>query len=121
LENSTNVNDCVHKKRPRRILNLREGLYLFREITPIRERYRAKMGRLAIHLAQIGAFLVAAKDKEEKQKVIDLWLARHTQDEISGMLGISQQKTSKITTNGKNANNGKIAQNPPESLKIFNL
>jgi len=50
-----------------------------------------------------------------------LWLACKTQDEISDQLGIAKGKINKIVTKCKAEESDYLANNPPESLKIFNL
>jgi DNA-binding transcriptional regulator GbsR (MarR family) len=57
----------------------------------------------------------------EKQKVIELWLACKSYDELSEQTGISKGKISILFKSFKNENYERIAQNPPESLKLFNL
>ena len=58
--------------------------------------------------------------EKEKAQIIDLWLTCKTQGEIANQMHISKTKVTVTVDNFKDENYDQIAENPPESLKMFN-
>ena len=65
--------------------------------------------------------LKQAQSEAEKQKVIDLWLACKQQNEIAKETRLTEGRISQILNNFRNEKIKDFENNPPESLKLFNL
>jgi DNA modification methylase len=61
------------------------------------------------------------KSEEEKVRIIELWLACETQENIANNLDINQTKVSRIIQKLQTHKTEEMSENPPDSLKIFNL
>ncbi|KKM82500.1 hypothetical protein LCGC14_1318900 [marine sediment metagenome] len=62
-----------------------------------------------------------AEEAKMMEKAFDLWMACHSYDEISEQIGISKGKISDSFTETQKRIREQIGENPPESLKVFNL